>query len=85
MSRSKPVQRFIIQVDRPGKKFDMPEALTLFEGTGLELDEGYGPIPINPKLGRYVLRGLATPEARSRAERISGVRFFADTQQKPTN
>jgi hypothetical protein len=61
----------------------MPAARSLFEGTGIELDEGYGPLLINPKLGRYVLRGLATRKARAKAERIDGVRFFGDTPQKP--
>ncbi len=85
MRRSGQAKRFIIQVDRPGTELDMLAAHSLFEGTGVKLDEGYGPILINPKLGRYILRGLATPEARARAERIRGVRFFADTQQQPTS
>lgn len=75
--------RFIIQIERPGGKLDMAGVRSLFEGTGIELDESYGPISVNPALGRFVVRGTATPEARAKAERISGVRFFADVQQKP--
>ncbi|MCI0483846.1 MAG: hypothetical protein L0Y78_04620 [candidate division NC10 bacterium] len=55
----------------------------LLEGTGIELDGGYGPVLIDPKLGRYVVRGTATPEARSKAEQIPGIRFFSDTRQQP--
>jgi hypothetical protein len=74
---------FIIQVDRPGQKLDMAAIRALLEGTNVQLDPSYGPIPINPKLGRYVVRGVATPEARAKAERIPGVRFFSDVKQKP--
>lgn len=64
-------------------KLDMAAIGALLESTGIELDAGYGPILVNPKLGRYVVRGVATPEARAKAERIPGIRFFADVQQKP--
>jgi len=75
--------QFIIQVDRPGEKLSMSAIRDLLKDTGIQLDSGYGPILINPKLGRYVVRGTATPEARAKAEQIPGVRFFADTRQKP--
>jgi len=75
--------RFIIQVERPNEKMDMSKISTLLEGTGIELDQSYGPILINPKLGRYVVRGSATAQARAKAEKIPGVRFFADTKQQP--
>jgi len=32
-----------------------------------------------------VVRGVASPDARERAERIPGVRFFADAIQEPTS
>lgn len=77
------VTRFIIQVDQPGQKLGMSAVQALLEGTGIQLDSSYGPILINPKLGRYVVRGMATSEARAKAEQIPGVRFFADARQKP--
>jgi hypothetical protein len=77
--------QFIIQVERPGKKLGMSDIQSLLEGTGIQLDSNYGPIPVNPKLGRYVVRGKATPEAKAKAERIPGVRFFADAKIKPTS
>jgi len=83
MNDTKSATHFIIQVDKPGQKLDMTAIRALLEGTGIQLDSGYGPILINPKLGRYVVRGVATPEARSKAESIPGVRFFSDAQQKP--
>ncbi len=75
--------RFIIQVDRPGERLDLAAIRTLLEGTDVDLDPGYGPILINPKLGRYVVRGAASLEARAKAEQIPGVRFFADAKVKP--
>jgi hypothetical protein len=83
MSEAESGTRFIIQVDRPGQKLDMPAVRDLLEDTGIQLDSSYGPILIDPKLGRYVVRGVATPEARAKAEQIPGIRFFADTRQKP--
>jgi hypothetical protein len=76
--------RFIIQVERPKKKLGMAAIMTLLEGTGGEVDKSYGPILVNPKLGRYVVRGKATARARAQAEQIPGIRFFADTRQRPT-
>jgi hypothetical protein len=83
MIESKHTTHVIIQVEQPGRKLDMPAVRSLLEGTGVELDGNYGPILVNDKLGRYVVRGKATSEARTKAERIPGVRFFADIQQKP--
>ncbi len=76
--------RYIIQLDRPDGHLDMAAVRALLEHTGVELDPDYGPVVINPKLGRCVVRGTASPEARAKAEQIPGVRFFADVRQEPT-
>ena len=83
MSEAQTPGPFIIQIDRPGDALDIATVRDLLMDTGVELDESYGPFLINPKLGRYVVRGLASPEARAKAEQVPGVRFFADAQQKP--
>ena len=78
--------RFIIQVERPEwvqKRPAIPEISRLLEGTGVDLDVSYGPIPINPSLGRFVVRGEATPEAKSKAEAVAGVHLFSDPTQEP--
>jgi len=75
--------RVLIQLDRPGEKLDMPAIRQLLAGTDIELDGAYGPILINPKLGRYVVRGFATSGARARAEALGGVRLFADAAVEP--
>ncbi|MGH7548120.1 MAG: hypothetical protein ACREMM_08090 [Gemmatimonadales bacterium] len=80
-----PATRYIIQVDRPGERVDMATMRALLGGAGVALDPDYGPIPINPQLGRYVVRGMASPDARARAEQIPGVRFFADAVQEPAS
>ena len=78
-----PVTRYIIQVDRPGERVDMATIRALLDSAGVTLDPNYGPVPINPQLGRYVVRGVASPDARQRAEQIPGVCFFADAIQEP--
>lgn len=80
-----PATRYIIQVDRPGERVDMAALRALLDGVGVALDPNYGPVPVNPQLGRYVVRGTASPEARTRAEQIPGVRFFADAVQEPAS
>jgi hypothetical protein len=75
--------RYVIQLERPGEPVDMEFVRTLLGGTGVELDAGYGPVPVNPSLGRFVVRGFASPEARALAERIPGIKFFADVRQQP--
>jgi hypothetical protein len=85
MSENQSILHFIIQVDRPGQKLDLSAIRGLLEGTGVQLDSSYGPILINPKLGRYVVRGTATPEARTNAEQIPGIRFFTDAKVRPAS
>ena len=63
----------------------MASIRALPDGVGVVLDPAYGPVPINPQLGRYVVRGTASPDARTRAEQIPGVRFFADAVQEPAS
>ena len=77
-------RRFIIQVDLPGEKQSLRTISRLLKDTGVELDRGYGPIPINADIGRYVVRGWATKEARERAERIPGVVLFPDIEPQAT-
>lgn len=78
--------RVIIQIERPeavGHRMRMEDARELLKDTGIELDDDYGPIPVNPKLGRYVVRGVASQDARRRAEILQGVTIFADSPQRP--
>ncbi len=83
MSEKQSAIRFIIQIERPGEQLDMAKIRTLLDGTGVQIDSQYGPILINSKLGRYIVRGTASTQARAKAEQISGIRFFADTRQQP--
>lgn len=77
--------RYVIQLERPGEQVDMEFIRGLLSETGVELDAGYGPVAVNPSLGRFVVRGVASPAARALAERIPGIRFFADVQQEPAD
>lgn len=74
---------FIIQIERPGQALQMDEVLSLLAGTGVQLDESYGPILVNPGLGRFVVRGSGDATARGRAAAIPGVTLFADARIKP--
>ena len=74
---------YIIQIDRPGPRLAIADVRDLLAGTGVQLDDGYGPVPVDPAAGRYVVRGTATRAARRRAEKIRGVRFFGDVKIGP--
>jgi hypothetical protein len=78
-------RRHLFQIDRPGSKLDMPAAQELLEPLGVSLDLRYGPVPVNPRLGRYVVRGTASAEALERARALDGVTVFSDTPIAPTS
>ena len=83
---SRPRSAFIIiQIERPGETLAMDDAVSMLAGTGLELDRSYGPIPVNPSLGRFVVRGSGDSGARARAAAIPGVTLFADPRIEPTS
>jgi hypothetical protein len=83
MAKGSPRSRFLIQIEHLGGTLDMPAARTLLAGTGVELDQTYGPILVNPARGRYVVRGRASRAARAKAEALPGVRFFSDAGISP--
>jgi hypothetical protein len=83
MGDKQPKQSFLIQVERPGQQLDLSSIRKLLKGTGVQLDPNYGPICINPELGRFVVRGTATPEARAKAEQVPGISFFSDARVMP--
>lgn len=78
-------RRYMLQIECPGKRLDLPEISRILSDTGVELDPSYRPILVNPTLGRYVVRASADDQARKRAERIPGVQFFGDLKISPTN
>lgn len=76
---------YLIQLDVGQQSAGMGEVRKLLAGAGIDLDASYGPIPIDPVKGRYVVRGTATPSARQHAEaNIPGVQFFGDPRIAPT-
>jgi hypothetical protein len=83
MSQHSSAGRFLIQIESPGRTLDMAAAKTLLADTGVELEDGYGPILVNPALGRFVVRGRATRDARARAESLPGVKFYSDARVSP--
>ena len=73
----------MIQIERPEEKLDLEAAQSILAPSGVVLDASYRPVCVNPELGRYVLRGSATDKARSKAEKIEGVRLFPDLKVRP--
>jgi len=63
----------------------MTRVLQLFEGTGIEIDRGYGPVNVNPRKGQFVVRGMGSEASRKQAEAIPGVSFFSDSTIEPTD
>jgi hypothetical protein len=78
-----PIRHYMIQIERPKAKIDLEAAQSILEDAGVVVDTSYRPVCVNPKLGRYVLRGSATDEAKSRAEGIKGVQLFPDLKIRP--
>jgi len=76
---SKHVEQIMIQVEKPGqKKLDMSSISKLLDTNGIKVDPSYGPFCVNPKLGRFVLRGFGTVQAQEKAKNIPGVTIFRD-------
>mgnify|MGYP001607399821 CR=1 FL=1 len=75
----------MIQIDRPGARLAIEDVVELLAGTGVKIDLDYGAQLINPALGRYVVRGRASTQARRRAERLGRVMFFADPKQRASS
>jgi hypothetical protein len=78
-------RRHLFQIDRPGSKLDMPAAQELLEPLGVSLDLRYGPVSVNPRLGRYVVRGTASADALERVRALDGVTVFSDAPIAPTS
>lgn len=91
MSAESEAQRYIIQIDLPSAaptkqaRVNIDTLQRALAGTGIELDSKYAPVCINPQRHRFVVRGLATTEAKQLAERKLGseVKFFADGRVQP--
>jgi hypothetical protein len=78
-------QQWIIQLERPDGNLTLDEARSVLEPLGVTLDPTYNPVPVNPRLGRFAVKGLASAETRSRAERLAGIRFFRDSKISPVH
>src|SRR5437879_13495821 len=70
--------RYVIQLERPGERVDMEFVRALLGGTGVDLDAGYGPVPVTASLWRLVARGFAAREARAVAARSAGGTLSVD-------
>ena len=81
--KDKQGQRVMIQIEHPEGALDFGAAEKLLGSTGIELDKSYGPILVNPKKGRYVVRGFASPAAVAKAKALPGVSVFADAPIQP--
>jgi hypothetical protein len=73
-----PEAQYVIQLATAVAKFD--DLRARLEKAGVRIDPSYRPINVNPALGNYVVRGWATPAARTRAAKIQGVSFFGDAR-----
>ena len=69
-------KRIVIQIDNPNQDFN--ELTKFFYQLGIELDKGYGMIPINLSLHRYVVRGFGNSTARENLKQIEGIKVFSD-------
>jgi len=77
------LERIIIQCDLQEENVSISIIDKKFKGTGLNLDKNYGPLLINPKLHRYVVRGFADLNTKTKISKLTGVKVFADSKVKP--
>lgn len=70
----------MIQIDSPISRLTIQDAVRKLAIVGLEIDVGYGPYLIDPAIGRYVVRGVATKDAIALARDIPGVQIFVDNE-----
>ena len=71
-------KHFMIQIEAGKHKPSLEQISRKLAPAGVVIDPNYGPINVNPKAGHFVVRGHATDAGREQAEKIPGVRFFAD-------
>lgn len=79
------VDQFIIQIEKPNSKLDLKDIKEILNDSGVQLDDTYGPYCVNPKLGRYVVKGTANTEAQNKLRNIPGVKIFSDKKIHPTD
>ena len=77
------LERIIIQCDLQDENAKLSTVDEKFKGTGLNLDKNYGPILINPKLHRYVVRGFVDQNTKAKISKLTGVKVFSDSKVKP--
>ena len=76
-------KQYMIQLEAGKSKSAISSLRRKLKQIGIDVDEKYGPVPVNRDLGRYVIRGWATPDDRTRAEKLKGVTFFGDPKIAP--
>jgi len=76
-------QRMIIQIDFPGEQIDMRKIGHLLSGTGVDLDEHFGVVPVDAASGRYVVRGSGDQQAKEALRAIEGIQIFPDQRITP--
>jgi hypothetical protein len=77
--------QFIIQIEKANSKLDLIDIKEILNDTGVKLDDNYGPYCVNPKLGRYVVRGTANTETQKKLRNIPGIKIFLDKKIQPTD
>lgn len=65
-----------IQIAVPSQELTIEMAKEILNGTGLSVDEGYGPYCVEPEKGTWAVRGTATPEVLAKVN-IAGVVIFS--------
>jgi hypothetical protein len=74
--------RFMIEIERPCEKLDMNEISSLLKKSGVRVDPTYGPFCINPRQGKYVIRGFGDVEVQEKLIKIPGITIFPDQKVK---
>lgn len=75
MIKHEGLKQYLIELTSSNPALDMTEAKKLLRGFGFRLDNKYGPIPINPPEGKYIVRGKISE---------AGYRKFLETTSQKT-
>ena len=78
INKTQTKDRLIIQNEKPNSKLNLIDIKEILNYTVVNLDDNYGPYCVNPKLGRYVVRGTANIESQNKLRNILGVQIFLD-------
>jgi hypothetical protein len=74
-----PLKRYIFIITRhPGMPNDLESLIAAVEAKGVQVDRGYGAVPIDRIKSRFSIRGTADADVLDKISRDSSIEIFTD-------